>query len=103
MKTCEVTMVRLYCTESGGQMERLLDLLHNEAKVAGVTVFRGMTGFGPSGRWHGSDWLDIALDLPVTIEFFDRPDKVSAVLEQLNPIVPAGHLVTWSAQANLED
>lgn len=103
MNTSDVTMVRIYCTESGGQMERVLDLLHNDVKVAGVTVFRGMTGFGPSGRWHGSDWLDVALDLPVTIEFFDRPATVAGVLDKLEPIVPAGHLVTWSAQANLED
>ena len=103
MKSCEVTMVRVYCTESGGRMDKILGLLHDQAKLAGVTVFRGMGGFGPSGKWHRSDWLDMSLDLPVTIEFFDRPDKVAAVLEQLHLIVPPGHLVTWAAQANLED
>lgn len=103
MKTCDVTVVRVYCTESDDHMQPVLALLHDQAKVAGVTVFRGMSGFGPSGKWHGSDWVDMSLDLPVTIECFDRPDKMATIIEQLNSIVPPGHLVTWTAQANLED
>jgi hypothetical protein len=46
--------------------------------------------------------LDISLDLPVIIEFFDRPDKVAGVLPLLNEMVGPGHIVSWSAQANLE-
>lgn len=103
MTTSEVTMVRVYCTEAGGQLQKVLALLHDRAHVAGVTVFRGMRGFGPSGKWHGGDWLDLSLDLPVTIEFFDRPDTVAAVLEQLAALVGPGHLVSWPARANLED
>lgn len=103
MNICDVTMVRVYCTESDGQLEQILALLHDQTKVAGGTVFRGIDGFGPSRKRHGGDWLDMSLDLPVTIEFFDRPDKVAAVLEQLNLIVSPGHLVTWTAQANLEN
>ena len=103
MKTTDVTMVRVYCTESDGKLDQILALLHDKAKMAGVTVNRAMSGFGPSGEWHGSDWLDMSLDLPLTIEFFDRSDKVETVLEQLNQIVEPGHLVCWAAKANLED
>lgn len=103
MNSREVTMVRIYCTESGGQLEDILALLQHHSSIAGVTVFRAMDGFGPSGKRHGGGWLDVSLDLPVTIEFFDRPEKVAVVLNQLDPIVAPGHLVTWSAQANLEE
>jgi PII-like signaling protein len=103
MTMADVTMVRVYCTESDGRLEQILALLHDDAKVAGVTVNRAISGFGPSGQWHGSDWLDMSLDLPLSIEFFDRPDRVTAVLEQLDKIVEPGHLVCWPAQANLED
>jgi len=103
MTMTAVTMVRVYCTESDGQLEQVLRLLHDRAHIAGVTVFRGMTGFGPSGQWHRSDWLDMSLDLPVTIEFFDRPDKVADVIAQLNDTLAPGHLVSWAAEANLED
>ena len=98
-----VTMVRIYCTESDGQMAKVLSLLHDEVKVAGVTVTRGMSGFGHSGKWHASDWLDMSLNLPVTIECFDRPEVIAGVMEKLNNILAPGHLVTWAAQANLED
>jgi PII-like signaling protein len=103
MTQTEVTLVRIYCTESDRQVEKLLALLHDEAKVAGVTTFRGISGFGRSGHWHSSSLLDLSLDLPVIIEFFDRPDKVAAVMPQLNTMVAPGHMVSWSAHANLED
>jgi PII-like signaling protein len=103
MTSKDVTMVRVYCTESDGQVQQLLKLLHDEAKVAGVTAFRGFTGFGRSGQWHSSGLVDLSLDLPVIIEFFDRPDRVADVLDKLNKIVAPGHLVSWPAQANLED
>lgn len=103
MTSTDVTMVRVYCTESDGQVKQILKLLHDEARVAGVTAFRGMTGFGRSGQWHNSSLVDLSLDLPVIIEFFDRPDRVADVLDKLNKIVAAGHLVSWPAQANLED
>ena len=103
MKHTDVTMVRVYCTESDRQVQQILKLLHDESQVAGVTAFRGMTGFGRSGHWHSSGLVDLSLDLPVIIEFFDRPDKVAAVLDELNKIVAPGHLVSWTAKANLED
>lgn len=98
----DVTMVRVYCTEAGDVLDTVLKVLEGQA-VAGFTVFRGMEGLGPSGKRHGTGWLDLALDLPVTIEFFDRPDKVATVIERLAPLVTPGHLVTWGAQANLEN
>ena len=37
MTQTEVTMVRAYCTEKGGQHRKIIDLLHQEHRVAGVT------------------------------------------------------------------
>lgn len=98
----EVTMVRIYCSEAEHKLEPLLTLLHDQEQVAGVTAFRGVAGFGRSGRMHVSSLLDMSLDLPVIIEFFDRPAKVAAVMEHLSQHVEPGHMVSWSAQANLE-
>ena len=100
--SAEVTMVRIYCTEAEHKLEPLLALLHDQEKVAGVTAFRGIAGFGKSGQIHTSSLLDMSLDLPVIIEFYDRPTKVAAVMEHLNDIVEAGHMVSWPATANLE-
>ena len=102
MKTTGVTLVRVYMTESNG-LKNLLGYLHDESQVWGVTVFRGITGFGKSGHVHSSALLDLSLDLPVVVEFFDAPDKVKAILEKLNTWIEPGHIVSWSAQVNQQD
>ena len=100
MKTTEVTMVRLYLTEGDQHLERYLRLLHDQEKVCGVTAFRGIAGFGKSGRMHSSTLIDISLNLPLVIEFFDRPEKVARVLSDLKHELEPGHVVTWPARVN---
>jgi Uncharacterized conserved protein len=102
MTTSDVTVVRIYCSEKGGEHRRLLELLHDREQVAGVTAFRGIAGFGGSGRIHETHLLDISLDLPVIIEFFDRPERVEAIMEHLRPLVKPGHMIAWPARANLD-
>ncbi|HEB99702.1 MAG TPA: DUF190 domain-containing protein [Thiotrichales bacterium] len=97
MKSLEVTFVRIYLTEEKGRKEKLLACLHDEEKVRGVTVFRGISGFGKSGRVHSSTLLDLSLDLPVVIEFFDEPEKVARILEDLGERIEPGHIVSWPA------
>jgi PII-like signaling protein len=102
MKQTAVTMVRVYCSEKDHQHQRIIDMLHGRHRVAGVTAFRGITGFGRSGAVHEAGLIDLALDLPVVIEFFDRPDTVANVLPLVHDIVGPGHIVSWPAQANLD-
>lgn len=102
MKTTPVNVVRLYLTEQGAHLEQLLARLHDEEQVKGVTVFRGITGFGASGHLHGANLLDLSLDLPIVVEFFDVPDKIVQVLEHLAPLFEPGHIVVWPAQMNVE-
>jgi len=101
MKQLDVTFVRIYLTEGEGRMEKLLKRLHDEEKVQGVTVFRGISGFGKSGKVHSSSLLDMSLDLPVVIEFFDEPAKVETILAHLNTVIEPGHMVSWSAKLNV--
>jgi PII-like signaling protein len=100
MKQSDVTVVRIYLTESEKLMKTLLAKLHDEEKVRGVTVFRGISGFGRSGKVHSSTLLDLSLDLPVVIEFFDTPDKVRRILGHLKDLLPSGHVLSWPAQVN---
>jgi PII-like signaling protein len=100
MKHSDVTMVRIYLTEGEQLMKKLLAKLHDEEKVRGVTVFRGVSGFGKSGVVHSATLLDLSLDLPVVIEFFDAPDKVRRILSHLKDLLPPGHVVSWPAQVN---
>jgi len=102
MKQTDVTVVRIYCSEKGGHYRDLLGRLHDQEKVAGVTAFRGIAGFGGSGRVHEVHLLDVSLDLPIIIEFFDHPDRIETILSDLKDIIPPGHAVSWPAKANLE-
>ena len=96
----DVTMVRIYLTEGEHLMPALLARLHDEEKVQGVTVFRGIAGFGRSGKLHSASLLDLSLDLPVVIEFFDATHKVARILTHLKDQLPPGHVVSWPAHVN---
>lgn len=100
MKHSDVIMVRIYLTESEKTLEMLLAKLHDEEKVRGVTVFRGISGFGRSGKVHSTSLLDLSLNLPIVIEFFDEPAKVERILSHLKDILPADHVVSWPARIN---
>jgi PII-like signaling protein len=97
MNTLDVMFVRIYLTEGEGTLQSLLECLHDEEKVHGVTVFRGISGFGKSGKMHSSSLLDLSLDLPLVIEFFDAPQKVNDILEHISSKIPPGHVVSWPA------
>jgi len=100
MKTVEVTVVRIYLNEKEAQLDNLLRRLHDWEKVRGVTVFRGISGFGGSGEMHSARLMDLSLNLPVVVEFFDTPDKVAAIVEHLHTALKPGHLVHWNAYVN---
>lgn len=102
MKQSDVILVRVYLTEGEKLVKTLLAKLHDEEKVRGVTVFRGISGFGRSGVMHSSTLVDLSLDLPVVIEFFDDPPRVKRILSHLKAILPPGHVVFWPAHVNEE-
>lgn len=101
MSWSEVTMVRIFLTESEGRLDDLVKQLHDEEGVRGVTVYRGIGGFGGSGTMHEARWPELASDLPLSVEFFDRPERVAQVLADLEEDFEPGHIVTWPARANL--
>jgi PII-like signaling protein len=101
MNTESVTIVRIYLTEAEAKLNKIMKHLHDVEKVRGVTVFRGISGFGQSGEIHSSSLLDMSLNLPVVVEFFDVPDKVNNILSQLKEFIKPGHVVSWQANVNV--
>lgn len=98
----EIEVVRIYIREgdrSGGRdlLGRIFAILHDEHKVHGVTVFRGVAGFGAHGETHAADLLHITAHLPLVIEFFDAPEVVEAALADLQGLIPTSHVVKWPA------
>lgn len=104
----EVLMVRIYISEADhGKrktlMQEILATLHDQHRVKGVTVFRGIAGFGSSGEVHASDLLRINVDLPLVIEFFDEPKVAEAAIRLFDGLVPEGHIISWRADCHRAD
>lgn len=93
----KVTVARIYVSEGQHTHKKIFQRLHDEHKVQGVTVYRGITGFGQSGQTHSSTLLDMSFDLPVVIEFFDSDEKVKTALGSIADLVPPGHVLTFAA------
>lgn len=95
MSEIQVRMVRVYLSESDHGINRLLKVLHDELGVSGVTVTRGIEGYGSSGVVHSASLLDLSADLPVTLEFFDEEKKVRQAIARIAEFVDPGHVVSW--------
>lgn len=96
----DMILVRIYLSEADqGKRHKLLDevmeLLHDKHRVQGVTVFRGIAGFGAKGMVHSADLLRLAQRLPLVVEFFDEPAVVQEALKALDGLLPSGHVVSW--------
>lgn len=57
-----------------------------DAHLWGASVFRGIEGFGSTGRLHTSRILDLADALPAMIVIVDRREAIEAFLPQLEEI-----------------
>jgi uncharacterized protein len=98
----DVTVVRIYIKESDhgrkkSLMEELLNILQDQHQVHGVVVFRGIAEFGSKGAVHSADLLRLTVDLPLVIEFYDKPEVVDAAVALIGDLVPPGHVIQWRA------
>jgi hypothetical protein len=93
----EVTFVRIYLREGEHIMRDLVKHLHATHEVAGLTVFHGMAGIGSDGRLRTASLVELSLDLPLVVEFFDTPERVDAALADVVEKYQLRHVVTWPA------
>jgi PII-like signaling protein len=105
----EVIVVRIYLKESDhGRrkilLEEILNILHDQHRMHGVVMLRGIAGFGSKGEVHADDILRLSVDLPLVIEFYDEPKIVGAALELLHDHVPVSYTgVQQSKPARLSE
>ena len=102
MSTKEVIMARIYTLEGHDQLNQALDILHDEEKIMGVTIIRGIAGFGENREVHTSSLLTLSLELPLIIEFYDAPVKVEKAIQALKLRLDFKHIVSWSALAYID-
>jgi len=97
----EITMVRIYLSEAKDHYERVVNWLYADQRVQGVSVFRAIEGFGEDRKMRTSSLMDLSLELPIVIEFFDEPEVIRSVIEQVQTMVKADHIVSWSAHSGI--
>jgi PII-like signaling protein len=102
MRTKEVTIARIYTLEGHDQLNQALDILHDEEKIFGVTIIRGIAGFGENREVHTSSLLTLSLELPLIIEFYDEPDRVDKAIQVLKSRLDLKHIVSWPATAYID-
>lgn len=90
----ERTLMRIHIGESDhwrGQplYQAIVELLRSE-KFSGVTVLRGVGGYGGSSVYHTEKVLRLSQDLPIIVEVVEYTDRIEQILPQLDSMVEGG-------------
>ncbi len=80
----------------------MLKILHDQENVSGVTVIRGVADYGESGEIHTLSLLSLSLELPLGVEFFDKPDRAEHVIQVLQRQLYLKHIISWPAISHVE-
>ena len=70
-----------------GLHEALLNRAREDG-MAGATVWRGIEGFGASGRFRTARFPDAATGLPLALELIDAPERIEAFLQVVRELAP---------------
>jgi len=69
--------------------EVLMDIFYKK-KIAGVSVFRGIAGYGSDGVFHTAKMLELSTSLPVKIEVVDSEEMINNIMDDVLGIVEKG-------------
>ncbi len=90
----ERTLMRIHIGESdkwhGRPLyEAIVELLRKE-KFSGVTVLRGVAGYGGSSIYHTDKILRLSQDLPIILEVVESTERIEQILPRLDEMVEGG-------------
>lgn len=93
----ERTLMRIHIGESDrwqgkALYQAIVELLRRE-KFSGVTVLRGVGGYGSKSIYHTEKILRMSQDLPIVIEVVESAERIEAILPRLDEMIVGG-LVT---------
>ena len=94
MNTIYITVVRIYMDAEDTGIKVLMKRLHDWEKLRGMSVFEGLAGFGRAGLPESL----AKLPTPIAVEFFDTPEKIDSILEDLSGFIPSEHIIIWDAK-----
>jgi PII-like signaling protein len=65
--------------------------------VAGVTVYRGILGYGAKGHQHRKSFFHVSRDMPIMVTVVDSPEKITAAAEAIEAMLEEGLIVISDA------
>jgi len=69
--------------------EAIVQLLRKEG-FSGVTVLRGVGGYGGSTVYHTDKLLRLSQDLPIVLEVIEAQERIESILPRLDEMVEGG-------------
>lgn len=90
----ERTLMRIHIGESdkweGKSLHQAIVELFRHEGFSGVTVLRGVAGYGSASRIHTDKILRLSQDLPVVIEAVEYNERIEKILPRLDEMVGGG-------------
>ena len=90
----EAQRVRVYIGESdqwhGKPLFAAIVERCRQEGMAGVTVLRGVEGYGAHSRIHTARILRLSEDLPIVVDIIDRRERIALLLAILDEMVTEG-------------
>jgi len=90
----ERTLMRIHIGESdkwhGKPLHEAIVQLLRKDGFSGVTVLRGVGGYGGSSVYHTDKLLRLSQDLPVVLEVIESQERIDQILPQLDDMVEGG-------------
>ncbi len=87
-------IMKIYVSEDtkykGHNLYHAIVFKMREIGMAGVTVTRGIEGYGQGKRLHTARILDLSLDLPIIIEVVDIPERIEKAIPVVEEMVNKG-------------
>jgi PII-like signaling protein len=93
----KATLMRVYVGEDDQwRGKKLYDAIVESLRandIAGVTVYRGICGYGAHRRFHKEKRMSLSSDLPIMLSVVDEAAKIRAYLPVLEQMVQEGLVV----------
>ena len=90
----ERTLMRIHIGESdkweGKSLHQAIVELFRREGFCGVTVLRGVGGYGSASRYHTDKILRLSQDLPIVLEVVEYPERIETILPKLDAMIGGG-------------
>lgn len=90
----ERTLMRIHVGESdrwqGQPLYEAIVRIFRRENFSGVTVLRGVGGYGSASRYHTDKILRLSQDLPVILEVVEYTERIERILPKLDEMIGGG-------------